>query len=116
MNVKERAVTMPHAVFTKIFDNYDVRVIKLTDNDFELRIMFRNTPVSFSIADSPIADEAIDKANHFLDMYDLARQYNFHVTSQGLRHDNSYMLSYEQMFQLAVKEFALILETDFKNA
>ncbi|KZE79289.1 hypothetical protein AV654_17615 [Paenibacillus elgii] len=108
---------MQNVKFVKVFEGYKVVVHELSDTHFDVRFLFTDEryPGSISFYESDKSDEAIDKANAFLDIYDLALSYNFHVTSQGMQHQNGDVISFNEMFVMSKDEIKNLFEEKYKN-
>ncbi|MFS0727790.1 hypothetical protein [Paenibacillus sp. 1P07SE] len=96
--------------FVKVFDKYELAVIEHNNSSFEVRVLLRNLPVSFPICNADQSDDAYEKANRFLDMYEAAKQYNFQAGSSGMINDEGHTVSYDDLFVTPPEQLSSVFE------
>lgn len=94
--------------FVKVFDKYELAVIEHDNSNYEVRVLLRNLPVSFPICSADQYDDAHEKANRFLDMYEAAKQYNFQAGNGGMINDEGQTVSYDDLFVTPPDQFSSV--------
>ncbi|GBF71942.1 hypothetical protein PA598K_00170 [Paenibacillus sp. 598K] len=94
--------------FVKVFDKYELAVIEHDNSNYEVRVLLRNLPVSFPICSADQYDDAHEKANRFLDMYEAAKQFNFQAGNGGMVNEEGQTVSYDDLFITPPDQFSSV--------